>query len=169
MAIACFAQQVLKAIGDQDGGLSKAFELTKVQPEVQELFKKEGVETLVDFVGYFTRQVYEGEADLTIEKIESMAGNQVAVSRLRAAVQVAQSVKDQPVEKSGSSPGVDLEAPLDEKDTKDMRSEWHRRYNLQLTLYLSPAEPLVNRLWRELRRNVLFFVAYGEDKIHFSI
>ena len=46
-----------------------------------------------------------------------------------------------------------MEAPLDPEDKESMSKAWTARYGIRLTMWLDPADPLVNRLYREYRRN----------------
>ena len=47
----------------------------------------------------------------------------------------------------------DIERPLDPADAKDIADKWANRYDLDLHMYLDPADPLMSRLFREYRRN----------------
>ena len=46
---------------------------------------------------------------------------------------------------------ADIEAPLTVKDVESMQAAWDSRYNIALTMFLAPADPLVSRLFREFR------------------
>ena len=45
------------------------------------------------------------------------------------------------------------EQPLDSAAKETISKAWKARYWIQLTMYLDPADHLVNRLYREFRQN----------------
>ena len=120
-------------------------------------FVEEGVESLADLVGYFTASGYEKEADNVRDKVEDLKGRTVETARVRTAYQIAEKVVEasNAVTKKETSAQVhlDMEAPLQEQEKVSMTEQWTRRYNLHLTMYMDPADSLVNRLYREFRIN----------------
>ena len=138
-----------------DGGLAKVLELAKVHADLIKLFKEEeGVENLVEFSSFFTKDGYEEEAVTFRNKVDSLKTRQIEVSRLRTAILLARAVIDRPTRAPESNGvAIDMEAPLDPEDKESMAKAWTARYGVRLSMWLDPADPLVNRLYREFRRN----------------
>jgi hypothetical protein len=137
-----------------DGGLAQVLELTKVNQLLVDLIKEEGVTNLEEFASLWTKDGFEKEAQEFRDKVDSIKGKMVEASRLRIAIQVARGVLERPKNKEpaqGSEP--DVEAPLDPMVRESMAKAWTTRYHLHLTMWLDPADSLVNRLYREFRTN----------------
>ena len=46
---------------------------------------------------------------------------------------------------------ADIESPLAVKDAGTVQAAWDSRYNITLTMFLAPADPLVSRLYWKIR------------------
>lgn len=137
-----------------DGGLAQVMKMAKVHEELIQLFKDEGVENLMEFSSFFTRDKYEDEAVTYRDKVESLKTRQIEVSRLRAAIGLARAVIDRPARpQNGQAPAMDEEAPLDPEEKENMAKAWTARYGIRLSMWLDPAEGLVNLLYRQFRHN----------------
>lgn len=137
----------------EDGGLSQVLALTDVNALIIEKLKTEGVKTLIEFTNVWTKAGYEKEAADYREEVESLKGNRVEGARLRAAILLARAVLDRPAVNPEDKATQDWEGPLDTAAKESIASAWRIRYNIVLTMYLDPADPLVNRLYREFRQN----------------
>ena len=138
-----------------DGGLASVLEVSRVHQLVVDLIKNEGVQDLTEFSTYFTQDGYEKEAGELCDQVESLKGRKIEVARVRAAIVLARAVLERPKESKDSTPAppIDIEGPLDPAAKESMAKAWTMRYNLTLTMWLDPADPLVNRLYREFRNN----------------
>ena len=86
--------------------------------------------------------------------MESLKGKTVHAARLRNAVILARAVINRPPPEKETAPAIaDFEAPLDAAQKDQMAKSWTSRYGIVLTMHLCPADPLVNRLFREFRSN----------------
>ena len=84
--------------------------------------------------------------------MESLKGKTVQAARLRNAVILARAVINRPTpEKETASLNADFEAPLDAVQKDQMAKSWTTRYGIVLTMHFCPADPLVNRLFKEFR------------------
>ena len=136
-----------------DGGLSKALELNKVHADLIQLVKDEGVENLMEFSSYFSKEKYEEEATEFCGKVQAVQGKKVEVARFRNAIILARAVIDRPPSKVEPAGVQDMEAPLDALEKEMLAKSWTARYGVRLDMFLDPADPLVNRLFREFRAN----------------
>ena len=136
-----------------DGGLAQVFAEKNVDPLIVGVFKTEGVLTLEDFASSFTAANWEKEAENFRDKVESLKGKTVFAARLRNAVILARAVINRPPPEKEAAPLADFEAPLDAGQKDQMAKAWTTRYGIVLTMHLCPADPLVNRLFREFRSN----------------
>ena len=155
MASAALIAQVLDRI--QVVVLGACFAAARVHGSIIAKFAEEGVESLADLVGYFTASGYEKEAENVRDKVEGLKWRTVETARVRTAYQIAVKVVEasNAVTKKETPAQVhlDMEAPLQEQEKVSMAEQWTRRYNLHLTMYMDPADSLVNRLYREFRIN----------------
>ena len=102
---------------------------------------------------------YEAEAATFFDKVRDLHGKQVEVARIRTAYQIAVMVveasneggKEKVVTQEAS---VDMEPPLKEEEKLSIMEDWDKRYNMVLSMWMDPADPLVNRMFREFRLNV---------------
>ena len=139
-----------------DGGLAQVLELTNVNQLLRDLIKEEGVTNLEEFASLWTKDGFEKEAQEFRDKVDAIKGKMVEASRLRIAIQVARGVLDRPKGKETAQPAeADVEAPLDPMARESMAQAWTARYHLHLTMWLDPADGLVNRLYREFRTNTV--------------
>ena len=119
------------------------------------MIKTEGIEDLSDFSASFTQTGYEKEAETFRNKSEELKklDKQIDVARLCKAIIMARAVLNRPAPgKEAPAPQpADIEAPLTVKDVESMQAAWDSRYNIALTMFLAPADPLVSRLFREFR------------------
>ena len=136
-----------------DGGLAQVFTEKNVDPLIVGVFKTEGITTLEDFASSFTAANWEKEAENFRDKVESLKGKTVFAARLRNAVILARAVINRPPPEKEAAPLADFEAPLDAGQKDQMAKSWMTRYGIVLTMHLCPADPLVNRLFREFRSN----------------
>ena len=137
-----------------DGGLKAVLTQAKVNPLLVDVIMKEGVEDLMEFSNYFTKDGYEAETISLRDKVESLQGKQIEVSRLRTALLLARGVIQRPTpNKEATAPTIDMEGPLDPMEMESMAKSWTGRYGIVLSMWLDPADPLVNRLFREFRKN----------------
>lgn len=49
---------------------------------------------------------------------------------------------------------INMEAPLPENEKISMMDNWTRRYNITLSMYMDPADPMANRLYHEFYQNI---------------
>jgi hypothetical protein len=136
-----------------DGGLAKTLELSKVHADLVQLVKSEGVEDLMEFSSYFSREKFEEEATEFVNKVVALQGKKVEVARFRNAIILARAVLDRPATTPEPQGPQDMEAPLDALTKEQLATSWTARYGVQLDMWLDPADPLVNRLFREFRAN----------------
>ena len=149
-------QQQIESINTAapDGGLAQVFEQKDVDKLLVEHFKTEDIKTLEDFASSFTTAKWETEAEDFRDKVESLKGKTVHAARLRNAVILARAVINRPPPEKETAPAIaDFEAPLDAAQKDQMAKSWTSRYGIVLTMHLCPADPLVNRLFREFRSN----------------
>ena len=84
----------------------------------------------------------------------SLKGKTVHAARFRNAVILARAVINRPLPEKETAPAIaDFEAPLHAAQKDQMAKSWTFRYGIVLTMHFCPADPLVNRLFRELRSN----------------
>ena len=140
-----------------DGGLAQVFKLNRVNDLLVQEFEKEEVQSLAEFAAYFTNEKYEEEAKTFRDRVESLKTKGVEVARLRTAILMARAVLARPEpaaeSQSQAAAAVDMEGPLPSGAKEDMATAWTQRYGVTLTMHLDPADPLVNRLYREFRQN----------------
>ena len=138
-----------------DGGLSQVLESCKVNPLIVTQIQKEGVDDLSDFSSMFTQSGYEDEAKTFRDKVEELKtlDMQIDVARIRKAILMARSVLNRapPTKEAPTPEPADIESPLAVKDSETIQAAWDSRYNIALTMFLAPADPLVSRLYREFR------------------
>ena len=141
------------------GGLAQVFEEKNVDKLIVDLFGTEDILTLEGFASSFTTDEWEAEAENFRDKVELLKGKIVHAARLRNAVILARAVINRPPpEKETASINADFEAPLDAAQKDQMAKSWTSRYGIVLTMHLCPADPLVNRLFREFRSNTPSFI-----------
>ena len=149
----------------EDGGLAQVYQISKINALLVKELEKEEVTNLSDFTGLWTTAKYEDEANEFCDKIEEIKGKKVEVSRLRAAIQLARAVMERPAAApSGEGPTIDMEAALEPEEKESMLKAWTSRYNVTLSMWLDPADKLVNRLWRELRMNTPNLISVNHVK-----
>ena len=56
-----------------------------------------------------------------------------------------------PTKEAPTPEPADIESPLAVKDSETIQAAWDNRYNIALTMFLAPADPLVSRLYWEFR------------------
>jgi len=137
----------------EDGGLAQIFTLTGVNSLITAKLTAEGVTTLMEFTNMWTKAGYETEATEYRNEVESLKDVRVEGSRLRAAIVLARAVLDRPPINAEDKAINDWECPLDAAAKESISKSWKARYGVVLTMYLDPADPLVNRLYREFRQN----------------
>jgi hypothetical protein len=137
----------------EDGGLNQVLELTTVNSKIVEKIKSEGVVNLVEFTNLWTKSEYEKETLEYRDEVDELKNNRVELARLRSAVLLARAVLDRPPINPEDKAMQDWEQPLDSAAKETISKAWKARYGIQLTMYLDPADPLVNRLYREFRQN----------------
>jgi len=149
----------------EDGGLAQVYVMSKIHALLIKELEKEEVTNLSDFTCLWTTAKYEEEAKEFCDKIDEIMGKKVEVSRLRAAIQLARAVMERPATApSGEGPTVDMEAALEPEEKESMLKAWTSRYNITLSMWLDPADPLVNRLWREFRMNTPKLISVNHVK-----
>ena len=82
-----FLLQVMASAAD--GGFGACFAAAGVHGNIIAKFAEEGVESLAEFVGYFTASGFEKEAENVRDKVESLKGRTVETARIRTAHQIA--------------------------------------------------------------------------------
>ena len=137
----------------EDGGLAQVFTVTGVNSLITAKLTAEGVTTLMEFTNMWTKAGYETEATEYRNEVESLKDVRVEGSRLRAAIVLARAVLDRPPINAEDKAINDWECPLDAAAKESISKSWKARYGVVLTMYLDPADPLVNRLYREFRQN----------------
>ena len=156
MASQILVQQVLAAMEDTDGGLGKCLEISKVHRTLVEQLREEGVTSLSDLTGYFTTAKFEDEAAAFRDKVADLRDKNIEAARVRTAYRIAiQAMEASQGKVAGQPPvvnDVDIEAPLNDVEKESVATSW-KRYNVSLTMYLDPCDPLVNRCFREFRAN----------------
>jgi len=138
---------------DQTQALAKCYTEASLHAEiVKELTSTDGVENLADLAAFFTRKDYEAETTTYRTKIEGVKEMRVQDARLRTAYLIAvAAMETDTADPKKKKVNADVEAPLEEDDKKSMLEVWTKRYDMPLSMYMDPADPLVNRLWREYR------------------
>ena len=85
------------------------------------------------------------------------------VARIRTAYCIAYNTveaineKGEATEKAMTSTpvtAIDMEAAIPEEDKVTLREAWGKRYWISLSMFMVPADPLVNRLFREFRGDI---------------
>jgi hypothetical protein len=150
-----------------DGGLASVFKVAKVNPLLVQEFTNDEVTDINEFASYFTIGNYEAEAsDFIKDRQAALATKPVEAARLRTAILLARGVIARPEDKPPASEQaiVDMEGPLEPEEKESMAKAWTQRYGTTLTMWLDPADPLVNRLWREFRRNTPTLIPVGRVK-----
>ena len=152
MAAPALTAKVQAHFGAEDGGFKECMSCAKGNDELVKKFQDDGGETLSDFMAYFAADNYETECTTFRDEVEVLKDKQIEVARLRVAYQVSSmALKEGATMTPAKEKQVDWEAPLEDADKKSTLEVWSRRYNMKLTMYLDPADPLVNRLYREFR------------------
>ena len=157
MASAALIAQVWVKMQETDGGLGVCFAAARVHDSIIAKFAEEGVESLADFVGYVTASGYEKGAENVRDKVESLKGRSVETARIRTANQIAVKVVEASNAETKETPAqvhLDMEASLQEQKKVSIAEQWTRRYNLHLSMYVDPADSLLNLLYGEFRINI---------------
>ena len=140
-------------VSAEDGGMAQVLTLTSVNALIIAKLNAEGVKTLMEFANMWTKAGYEAEALDYKNEIESLKDQRVEVSRLRSAIALARAVLDRPPINPEDKATNDWEGPLEAAAKESIVKAWKTRYNVVLTMYLDPGDPLVSRLYREFRQN----------------
>ena len=151
--MASMTMAALVSTAVEDGGLNQVLELTTVNSKIVEKIKSEGVVNLVEFTNLWTKGEYEKEILEYRDEVDELKNNRVELARLRSAVLLARAVLDRPPINPEDKTINDWEQPLDSAAKETISKAWKARYGIQLIMYLDPADPLVNRLYREFRQN----------------
>lgn len=137
-----------------DGGLAQVLEVTNVNALIVAEIKAEDINNLLDFASYWTTTGFETEAVSFRDRVEALQTKKVEVARIRNAILLAKAVITRPPPaKEPDELAPDIEAPLNALQKETMVKAWETRYGVVLTMYLAPADPIVNRLFREFRNN----------------
>ena len=152
-----------------DGGLAQVYQIANVNPLLVGKLEEEDVKNLSDFTCLWTQADYEAETVEFRDKVPELQGKKVEVARLRTAILLARAVMERPAAPpSGESQVVDMEAPLEPGEKDSMAQAWTARYSLTLCMWLDPADPLVNRLFREFRANTPTLIPVSRIKSVYS-
>ena len=137
-----------------DGGLAQVLDVTNVNALIVAEIKAEDINNLLDFASYWTTTGFETEAVSFRDRVEALQTKKVEVARIRNAILLAKAVITRPPPaKEPDELAPDIEAPLNALQKETMVKAWETRYGVVLTMYLAPADPIVNRLFREFRNN----------------
>ena len=137
-----------------DGGLAQVLEVTNVSALIVAEIKAEDINNLLDFASYWTTSGSETEAIAFRDRAETLQTKKVEAARIRNAILLAKAVITRPPPaKEPDELAPDIEAPLNALQKETMVKAWETRYGVVLTMYLAPADPIVNRLFREFRNN----------------
>ena len=152
-----------------DGGLAQVLEEKSVDKFIVDHLKSDDILTLEDFASSFATDKWEAEADNFRDKVESLKGKIVHTARLRNAVILARAVVNRPPpEKETAPPNADFEAPLGAAQKDQMAKSWTSRYGVVLTTHFCPADPLVNRLFREFRSNTPSLIQVNKVRLLYT-
>ena len=155
-------------VNAEDGGMKQVLELTSVHDLIVQKLKAEGVTNLIEFANLWTKDKYEEEALQYRDEVEELKTKRVEVSRLRSAITLARAVLDRPPVNPETQAVNDMEGPLDTAAKESIAKAWKMRYGIQLTMWLDPADPLVNRLYREFRQNAPSLIPVARIKSVYS-
>ena len=90
----------------------------------------------------------------------------IDVARLRKAILMARGVlnRSAPSKEAPPPEPAEIESPLTVKDAESMQAAWDSQYNITLTMFLAPADPLVSRLSWEFRSVTPTLIPVGRIK-----
>jgi hypothetical protein len=143
------------AQSEEAAKLFEVFRAGKVDASVKfgdrfiEWTKGEGINSVDDFIGFVASDSYEEEwktyctFDSTLSRV------------LWARVKACWLVAGQAVKATQATPvaeSLELEAPLPQSTTDSLQALWDAKYAVVLKIELRPADSLVGRIYRELRR-----------------
>ena len=133
-----------------------------------------GIETLSDFVNIVTINGYEEELNTTIiavcDHTKNASNKVLLLARLRAAWRQARAAMLRAEVKLQQGQSVDdLDDPLDSSTQESLMETWKKRYNLELSVHMSPSDSLLGRVWREIQRGTLTVIAIDKVKSLFAV
>ena len=141
-----------------DGGLAKCLTDAKLHPDVIDAVRRVGAEDLSDFVRAVPKEKYETELKSVFlvqardDKNEAVYdANAIQLARLRAAWEAGLRA----IERSAAAPAESekVDSPLEDGTKDQLDAAWETSYpNIRFDEYLTGADSLVGRTYREFRR-----------------
>ena len=114
-----------------------------------------GMESWQDFYGYVKAADFEDELQTLLQTKDEFKDNPLFLSRLRAAWRLCESLEKEAVARktSPSTTQEQLDLPLSDDVKEELETAWDNRYHLTLDVKIHPADTLVARKFREIRKN----------------
>ena len=138
-----------------DGGLKAVLTEAKLHPSVVDLITSGvGCQTLADFLDTVTEKNWESELKaLYIDACkDTNAQGPLQVARIRQAWKIGTAARNRATA-TGAEEEADIEKTLEAVDTLELRRLWRVSYpHIVYDEYLTPADNVVARLFREFRR-----------------
>ena len=143
--------------------------------------KAEGVKSVEDFVGFVDSKDFEAEwkefcmhpqilneqgAVVTEAKL-----NRALWARVKSAWKSAYEARNRAGATAANEAAEDLDTPLPTPTVESLQGLWNKRYSITLKVNLKPADPLIGRIYRELRRRCPTVIAIRKVKalIHAAV
>ena len=113
------------------------------------------MEAVEDWLGYFTQKDYEEQIAALLDKNIEFKDDRILMSRARGAYRAARDLEEQ--EKvwklAGRTNPEQLDLPLEDEDRDGPNKNWDTRYHLDLEIRIAPADTVVARKFREIKKN----------------
>ena len=107
-----------------------------------------------DLFGYVTEKSYEAELKQILDRQDTFKDQPLLVSRFRAAWRQCQVLdKELTQRKTAGVSQQDLDIPLDDTTKQELDRAWDVRYHLTAHATVHPADTLVSRKYREIKKN----------------
>ena len=119
------------------------------------LMVDKGMETVDDFLGYFTKGGYEEEIKNFLDSKPEFKDKPLFVARVRGAWRSANSLEEQEKARKVAGRGTtaaEMETPLDDDTRDELDKNWTDRYHLVVNIKLAPADTLVTRKYRQIQK-----------------
>ena len=129
------------------------FEQKGVDKLLVDALQGRGHQTLEDFASSFTTAKWETEARTSATRWSRSRARPSSGTPSQRCHPGEGCDQPPPAGEGDGTRHRDFEAPLDAAQKDQMAKSWTSRYGIVLTMHLCPADPLVNRLFREFRSN----------------
>ena len=143
--------------------------------------KAEGVKSIEDFVGFVDSKDFENDWKefCTNPEVKNDQGavvteaklNRALWARVKSAWKAAYEARNRAGASAATEAAEDLDAPLPPSTVESLQGLWDKRYSITLKVNLKPADPLIGRIYRELRRKCPTVIAIRKVKalIHAAV